>query len=96
MTYDQKLAPLITHKITDYHIEDYGLLVEKFQEHLHEHVMGKEFRDQMTRFLPIQLLEGSFEKRGFLQYLERIVGEQLDAARKSIEDVPKSSPPFTM
>ncbi|MBL4574473.1 MAG: nucleotidyl transferase AbiEii/AbiGii toxin family protein [Opitutaceae bacterium] len=25
VTYDQKLAPLITCKITDYHIEDYGL-----------------------------------------------------------------------
>jgi len=96
VTYDQKLARLITHKITDYHIENYGLLVENFLEHLHEHVMGKEFRDQMTRFLPIQLLEGSFEKRGFLQYLERIVGEQLDAARKSIKDAPKSSSPFTM
>ena len=61
---------LLRAKIADYQVQDYPALLEKAQEWLPDAIHSKAFADEMTRFLPVAVLDASFYQQGFLDYLQ--------------------------
>lgn len=62
---------LLNLKKNDYKIEDYSDKAEVMKLKLHDIIFGKEFRAQMSRFLPLDLQEKTLLKENFLVLLER-------------------------
>lgn len=68
---------LIKQKTIDYKIENYSNQVETMKERLHDIIFGKEFKTQMSRFLPMAVQEKTLLKEKFLLLLERETSETL-------------------
>jgi len=56
-------------KINDYTISDYPQKVDKMIERLDEIVRGNEFREQMSRFIPLDVQERTLQKNKFFTFL---------------------------
>ncbi|MEI6790328.1 MAG: nucleotidyl transferase AbiEii/AbiGii toxin family protein [Myxococcaceae bacterium] len=69
---------LLKLKKNDYKIEDYLGKAKAVKLKLHDIIFGKEFRTQMSRFLPMDLQEKTLFKENFLILLERETLEALD------------------
>ena len=72
-------AELVSRKIEDYGATDYAAKAERFIERLPTTVHGKDFRDQMSRFVPLDVQERTLLKEKFLDLL---VAETADGLRK--------------
>jgi predicted nucleotidyltransferase component of viral defense system len=70
-------AAMVASKIRDYGVEDYGALTTRLIERLPGIIHGKEFRDQMSRFIPRDVQERTLLKERFLELLERETAEVL-------------------
>jgi predicted nucleotidyltransferase component of viral defense system len=70
-------ATMVARKIRDYGVADYGDLNALLIERLSGIVQGKEFRDQMSRFIPQDVQERTLLKDRFLELLERETAEIL-------------------
>ena len=70
-------AALVAHKIRDYGVTDYGELTARLVERLPGIVRGKDFRDQMSRFIPQDVQERTLLKNRFLEMLALETAEVL-------------------
>ena len=59
---------LVRNKIKDYGVLDYTGKAEQFISRLPEIVHGKDFRDQMSRFIPLDVQERTLAKDKFLSF----------------------------
>ncbi len=71
---------LIRSKIRDYGVTDYSTLAAQLLERLPRIVQGKEFLDQMSRFIPQDVQERTLLKDKFLMLLEREVAQMIRSA----------------
>jgi hypothetical protein len=78
-------AAMVARKIHDYGVEDYAALTTRLIERLPGIVHGKEFRDQMSRFVPQDAQERTLLKERFLELLERETAEVLSEASRARE-----------
>ena len=67
-------AEMIRRKVRDYGVDDYPALVVALIDRLHAIVYGKEFRDQMLRFIPHEVQERTLLKDKFLGMLVEETG----------------------
>lgn len=70
-------AALVARKLRDYGVEDYGGLKSRLIEHLPGIVGGKEFHDQMSRFIPQDVQERTLLRPHFVEMLVRETVEAL-------------------
>ena len=76
-------AAIVGHKVRDYGVEKYERLTTQLIERLPDIIHGKDFRDQMSRFIPRDVQERTLLKERFLELLERETTEALrDAGTK--------------
>lgn len=73
-------AEMFRRKVQDYGVADYPTLVCGLIDRLHDIVYGKEFRDQMRRFIPQDVQERTLLKDKFLGMLEEETREVLRSA----------------
>jgi predicted nucleotidyltransferase component of viral defense system len=73
---------MVARKIRDYGVTDYGALTAQVIERLPAIVHGKEFRDQMSRFIPREVQERTLLKERFLELLERETAQALGDAER--------------
>jgi len=71
---------MLLRKVQDYGIEDYPQLTARFIEQLPAIVHGKDFRDQMSRFIPRDVQERTLLKERFPELLERETAQSLGEA----------------
>jgi hypothetical protein len=62
---------LVQNKIRDYGVTDYSTLSAQLISRLPGIICGKEFRDQMSRFIPLDVQERTLLKDKFLELLTR-------------------------
>lgn len=62
---------LVQNKIRDYSVPDYPALSAQLIDRLPGIIRGKEFRDQMSRFIPLDVQERTLLKDKFLEMLTR-------------------------
>ena len=73
-------AELIQRKREDYGATDYGDKAKRFIRRLPEILHGRDFRDQMSRFIPADVQERTLRKEKFLALLEAETAELLARA----------------
>ena len=66
---------LVGRKISDYGVHGYPALLDSLIERAPDIIAGKEFRDQMKRFLPEDQYQRSFANPSFERYLTATIGE---------------------
>jgi len=69
---------LVNQKIKDYKIEYYPIKVKEMIERLPAILYGKEFREQMSRFLPMDVQERTLMKEKFYNFLQNEITGMLD------------------
>jgi hypothetical protein len=74
---------LVARKIRDYGVKDYGALTTRLIGRLPAIVHGKDFRDQMSRFIPREVQERTLLKERFLELLARETAELLTVAKRT-------------
>jgi len=77
---------LVRNKIKDYGVLDYTGKAEQFISRLPDIVHGKDFRDQMSRFIPLDVQERTLAKDKFLSFLEQDTARLLAAALRFATD----------
>ncbi len=75
---------LVHNKLRDYGATDYQGKAARLIGRLPEIIHGKEFRDQMSRFIPLDVQERTLSKEKFLALLENETGKILDIAASVI------------
>ena len=89
-----KLDPkLVDLKITDYQVEGYASLLDSAIERLPAIVVGKEFIDQMSRFIDAQILEKTLHQADFLNYLTTTVTGIFKTMKEHLEPMSKDDTP---
>jgi len=76
---------LVARKVRDYGVARYGALAADLAERLPGIVHGKEFRDQMTRFIPLDVQERTLLKSGFLDMLGRETADTFLEVSRAID-----------
>lgn len=71
---------MIRQKVHDYSVTGYAVLVARLVERLPGIIHGKEFRDQMSRFIAQDVQERTLRKEKFLELLEREIAQALQSA----------------
>ena len=66
---------LVGRKITDYGVDGYPALLDSLIERAPDIIAGKEFRDQLKRFLPEDQYQRSLGNPNFERYLTATIGE---------------------
>lgn len=56
-------------KVKDYKVENYPAKLKAMADRLDEIIHGKMFKDEMTRFIPMDVQERTLKKANFLDYL---------------------------
>jgi hypothetical protein len=74
---------LVARKIRDHGVKDYGALTTRLIGRLPAIVHGKDFRDQMSRFIPREVQERTLLKERFLELLARETAELLTVAKRT-------------
>lgn len=69
-------------KINDYKAEDYGARADNRITRLPDIIHGKDFSDQMSRFLPMDVQERTLLKKKFFVFLERETVQLFKDVRK--------------
>lgn len=86
---------LINAKIRDYGIENYEAMVRDFQTQLPDIVRGKDFQNQMQRFIPMDVQERTLLSSGFTEYLISANADLLHEAVRVCGSA-KGGPEFSM
>ncbi|MBW2366558.1 MAG: nucleotidyl transferase AbiEii/AbiGii toxin family protein [Deltaproteobacteria bacterium] len=76
----------ISKKLNDYNVIDYKVKVDEMIERLPGIINGKDFRDQMLRFIPIDVQERTLLKKKFLIFLENETIQLLKETGKLIAE----------
>jgi predicted nucleotidyltransferase component of viral defense system len=77
---------LILKKLNDYKTADYGVKTDEMIERLPGIIRGKDFRDQMSRFIPIDVQERTLLKEKFLTFLQKETIQLLEEASTLIAE----------
>ncbi len=75
----------VAQKVRQYHVGDYPKLVDDFRQRLPEIVHGRAFKEQMMRFLPVDVLDRTLHKEKFNDLLVNEVGDLLVRAVGCVE-----------
>ena len=75
---------LIASKLADYNVIDYAGKVDSMIARLPEIVRGKDFTDQMSRFIPLQIHERTLLKEKFQVVLAQDVAGLLTKATSAV------------
>ena len=75
---------LIASKLADYNVIDYAGKVDSMIARLPEIVRGKDFTDQMSRFIPLQIHERTLLKEKFQVVLAQDVAVLLTKATSAV------------
>ena len=75
-------AELVRHKLVDYQVEHYATKVDQLIERLPDIIRGKEFKDQMARFLPQELQDRALRNENFLAVMQHEVTRLLKRAKQ--------------
>jgi len=97
-TQGAKIRPdLVARKIDDYGVTDYGDKLTETLERLDEVILGADFRAEMTRFLPQDRVDATFNKDGFLPFLSSELRQAFTdlGTKMNLLDKP-STPSFEM
>ena len=62
---------LVREKINDYNVKEYLEKLQGMKERLPEIIHGKQFRDQMSRFIPSEIQDRTLLKEKFYPFLVR-------------------------
>lgn len=62
---------LLNNKLADYRVEGYAGKLARFRQRLPAIIHDKAFRDSMIRFLPADVIGRTFDREGFLPFLEQ-------------------------
>ena len=88
-------ADLVKAKIRDYGVEDYAAMVGRFQAQLPDIVKGKDFQNQMQRFIPMDVQQRTLLSSGFTDYLINANADLLHEAVR-VCDLSVDGPEFSM
>lgn len=88
-------ADLVKAKIRDYGVEDYAAMVGRFQAQLPDIVKGKDFQNQMQRFIPMDVQQRTLLSSGFTDYLIHANADLLHEAVR-VCDLSVDGPEFSM
>lgn len=83
---------LLRHKLADYRVSDYPAKLAHFRQCLPEIIHAKAFRDSMVRFLPADVLERTFDRTGFLPFLEQETDRLLAQTGQLLSDNRRDEP----
>jgi predicted nucleotidyltransferase component of viral defense system len=86
---------LVRRKLDDYRSEDYERKLDDWIDKVIPTAQGATFSDEMTRFIPMDVLGRTFKRPGFTEYLGREVRDVLVKTRDSL-DPAKGVSEFTM
>lgn len=81
-------AEWLRNKLRDYGVAEYGALVGQLIERLPEIIQGREFKDQMSRFLPVDVQERTLAKPKFLSLLITETTRALSRAAEVFRSAP--------
>jgi hypothetical protein len=87
---------LVVSKIRDYQIEDYKTKLDTMIGRLPEIIKGRPFRDEMSRFLPADVIERTLAKDKFSDFLQNRVTSLLTEVRDELDAEQSDSPSFLM
>ncbi|WP_376695908.1 nucleotidyl transferase AbiEii/AbiGii toxin family protein [Wenzhouxiangella sp. EGI_FJ10305] len=76
---------LIEHKIEDYHVEHWPEWAGEMRRQLPEIIHGEDFRNTLTRFIPVDVQARTLDREGFLEHLLRSTDQLLQRAMHLIE-----------
>jgi predicted nucleotidyltransferase component of viral defense system len=76
---------LIKHKIEDYRVERWPEWAAEMRRQLPEIIHGKDFRNTLTRFIPVDVQARTLEREGFLEHLVRSTDQLLQRTLQLIE-----------
>ena len=77
-------ADFIRSKIRDYKADNYLDKLDDRVDHLEEIIHGKTFRDEMSRFIPMDIQERTLQKEKFLIYLTNEIKKLLSVVRSIV------------
>lgn len=77
-------SDLVRNKIRDYQIEDYEAKLEAMINRLPEIIKGRQFRNEMNRFLPADVVERTLAKQKFSDFLQNRVTELLTEVQSEL------------
>lgn len=77
---------LLARKIDDYRVDDWPVAAAALRRRLVQIVHGKEFRDTLTRFIPVDVQARTLEREGFLEHLARSIDGLLREAGDLLRD----------
>jgi predicted nucleotidyltransferase component of viral defense system len=86
---------LVRLKLEDYRSEDYPAKLDRWIGTVASVAEGKTFSDEMSRFIPLDVLARTFRKPGFTGFLGRDVREVLSMTRDAL-DPDRSAAEFVM
>jgi len=71
-------SQLVSNKVRDYGVQDFEIKRDELLARLEELINSAPFRNEMSRFLSVPEIEGTFGREGFLRVLERDVRAQIE------------------
>lgn len=71
-------------KIVDYQVEDYLEKLDSIQQRLPEIINSQEFKNEINRFIPLDVQERTLKKGKFLEFLASEIQRLLGEVRKGI------------
>lgn len=77
-------ADYIRFKLRDYKVDNYLSKLDDTVNHLEDIIHGKDFRDEMSRFIPMDIQERTLQKEKFLIYLANEIKQILSDVRKIV------------
>ncbi|MGX1201142.1 nucleotidyl transferase AbiEii/AbiGii toxin family protein [Marinobacter sp. MBR-105] len=89
-------ADLVEHKMVDYRLDDYLDKLDNMIPRLPDIVAGKQFQDEMQRFLPADVYQRTLAQDKFQSYLINTVTELLTDVQKKLDPDQSSGPEFQM
>ena len=75
----------VARKLGDYGTADYLEKLEAMRERLPEIVQGQEFRSAMSRYLPLEVQEGTLDRKEFPPFLANEVRDLLGQVREGLD-----------
>lgn len=87
---------LVANKIRDYGIEDYEVKLDIMISRLPEIIRSKSFRDEMNRFLPVDVIERTLAKEKFSDFLQNRVASLLSEVQDKLGPDQSANPSFLM
>jgi len=83
---------LLRNKLVDYRVDAYPEKLARFRQRLPGIIHDKAFRDSMIRFLPADVIARTFDREGFLPFLEGETDRLLALAEQSLSGEIRDEP----